>query len=190
MITLPELPFGLDALEPHISKRTVEFHYTKHHKGYVDKLNGMIEGTSFGAMSLEEIVKNSEGGMFNNAAQVWNHTFYWEGLTPGGAKEPKGYLAELINKSFGSFEKFKEEFETLSVGLFGSGWSWLVAENGELKIITTSNAQTPITTDAKPLFTCDVWEHAYYLDYQNRRPEYLANFWNLLNWDVVEERLV
>ncbi|MFW6248496.1 MAG: superoxide dismutase [Bacteroidota bacterium] len=188
MIKLPELPFEFNALEPHISKKTVEFHYTKHHQGYVKKLNGMIEGTEFENMSLEEIVKKSEGGMFNNAAQVWNHTFYWEGFSPKGTREPKGKVAELINEKFGSFDKFKEDFEKLSAGVFGSGWSWLVVKNGDISIIGTSNAETPITGEAKPLFTCDVWEHAYYLDYQNKRPEYLKNFWNLLDWDVVERR--
>lgn len=188
MFELVELPYEFNALEPHISKTTVEFHYTKHHQGYVKKLNGMIEGTEFEKMSLEEIVKKSKGGMFNNAAQVWNHTFYWEGFSPKGAREPKGKVAELINKNFGSFEKFKEDFEKLSAGVFGSGWSWLVVKDGDISIIGTSNAETPITEGAKPLFTCDVWEHAYYLDYQNKRPEYLKNFWNLLDWDVVEQR--
>lgn len=189
MIKLPKLPFELDALEPFISKKTVEFHYTKHHQGYVNKLNGMIEGTNFEKLSLEEIVKKSEGGMFNNAAQVWNHTFYWEGFNPKGQKSPVGKVAEMINNKYGSFDEFKKEFETFSAGVFGSGWSWLVVENNEIKILGTSNAETPFTTSAKPLFTCDVWEHAYYLDYQNKRPEYLSKFWNLLDWNVVEKRL-
>ncbi|MDD4673866.1 MAG: superoxide dismutase [Bacteroidales bacterium] len=188
MIKLPELPFELNALEPYISKRTVEFHYTKHHQGYVKKLNGMIEGTKFEKMTLEDIVKESKGGMFNNAAQVWNHTFYWEGLSPEGAREPNGNVANLITSKFGTFDKFKEEFEKVSAGLFGSGWSWLAVQDGEIIITGKSNADTPITGNAKPLFTCDVWEHAYYLDYQNKRPEYLKNFWNLLDWDIVEQR--
>ncbi len=189
MIELPKLPFEFDALEPQISKKTIEFHYTKHHQGYVNKLNGLIEGSDFEKMSLEEIVKKSEGGVFNNAAQIWNHTFYWEGLSPKPRTSPAGKTAQMIDKAFGSFENFKKEFETFSAGLFGSGWSWLVVENNELKIVGTPNAETPITKNQKPLFTCDVWEHAYYLDYQNRRPDYLSNFWKILDWDIVERRL-
>lgn len=189
MIELPKLKFDFDALEPYISKQTVEFHYTKHHQGYVNKLNAMIEGTKFEMMKLVDIVKESDGGVFNNAAQVWNHTFYWDAFSSDAKKEPSGKLAELINKKFGSFDSFKEEFENFATGLFGSAWAWLVIDNDELKISGTSNAGTPITEGVKPLFTCDVWEHAYYLDYQNRRPEYLSNFWNILDWKVIEERL-
>lgn len=188
MIELPKLPFEFNALEPYISEKTVEFHYTKHHQGYVNKLNGMIKGTEFESMSLEDIVKNSKAGIFNNAAQIWNHTFYWDGFNPKGSKVPVGKVAELINKKYGSFEKFKEEFESFSAGVFGSGWSWLVYENNELNIVGTSNAETPITKGIKTLFTCDVWEHAYYLDYQNKRPEYLSNFWNILDWNIIENR--
>ena len=190
MIELPKLPYEMNALEPNISAKTVEFHYTKHHQGYVNKLNGLIEGTEYANKSLEEIIKTSEGGIFNNAAQVWNHTFYWEGFSANPQKEPTGKLAEMINAKWGSFEKFKEEFSNAAAGLFGSAWAWLVIdESGELKIVGTSNAGTPLTTAEKPLLTADVWEHAYYLDYQNLRPSYLANFWNLVDWKKIEERL-
>lgn len=189
MIKLPELPYKFDALEPYISKKTVEFHYTKHHQGYVNKLNDFIKGTDFEKKSLEEIVKESEGKIFNNAAQIWNHTFYWEGFSAKPKSKPSGNLAEMIDSKFGSFENFKSEFESIAAGLFGSAWAWLVIDNGELKIVGTSNAGTPITEGLKPLFTCDVWEHAYYLDYQNRRPDYLSEFWNVLDWGVVEGRM-
>ncbi len=189
MIELPKLPYEFDALEPQISKKTVEFHYTKHHQGYVNKLNGLIKGTDFENKSIEDIVKTSQGGMFNNAAQIWNHTFYWEGFSANPQKNPTGKLSEMINNKFGSFEKFKEEFENFSATVFGSGWSWLVINNGKLEITGTSNADTPITKGLKPLFTCDVWEHAYYLDYQNRRPDYLKNFWNILDWNIIEKRI-
>jgi superoxide dismutase, Fe-Mn family len=189
MIELPKLKFELGDLEPIISKNTVEFHYTKHHQGYVNKLNAQIEGTEFEKMELEEIIKKSEGGVFNNAAQVWNHTFYWDAFNPKGEKSPNGKLAEMINTKFGSFNKFKEEFESFSATVFGSGWSWLIVEDGELKITGTSNADTPLANGQKAILTCDVWEHAYYLDYQNRRPEYLSNFWKLIDWKVIEERL-
>jgi Fe-Mn family superoxide dismutase len=190
MIELPKLPYEFNALEPKISAKTVEFHYTKHHQGYVNKLNGMIESTKFAGKSLEEIIKTSQGGMFNNAAQVWNHTFYWEGFSPAPKAAPEGKLAELINKTFGSFTKFKEEFSTKAATFFGSGWAWLVMDsNGDLKITSTSNAGTPLTDGLKPLLTCDVWEHAYYLDYQNLRPKYIENFWGLVDWKKIEERL-
>lgn len=189
MITLPELPYKFDALEPNISARTVEFHYTKHHKGYVDKLNTLIKGTEFENKSLEEIIKTSEGPVFNNSAQVWNHTFYWEGFAKNPVKTPGGKLIEAINKKWGSFEKFKEDFNDKATGVFGSGWAWLVSDkNGDLKITGTSNAQNPLTTDDKPLLTSDVWEHAYYLDYQNLRAKYMENFWNIVDWSVVEKR--
>lgn len=190
MIELPKLPYEMNALEPYISARTVEFHYTKHHQGYVNKLNSLIEGTSFEGKTLEEIIKTSEGAIFNNAAQVWNHTFYWEGFSAVPQKEPSGKLADMINAKWGSLEKFKEEFNAVAAGLFGSAWAWLVVDkSGELKILGTSNAGTPITTEDIPLLTADVWEHAYYLDYQNLRPKYLENFWNIVDWEKIEERL-
>lgn len=189
MIQLPQLPYEMNALEPHISKQTVEFHYTKHHQGYVNKLNGMIEGSDFVNMNLEEIVMKSEGGMFNNAAQTWNHTFYWESLAPNAGGDANGKIAEAINAKWGSFEAFKEEFSAKAATLFGSGWNWLVKnKNGELEIVQTSNAGCPLTDGYTPLLTCDVWEHAYYLDQQNKRPDYIAAFWNLINWDKVNER--
>ena len=183
---LPELPYALDALAPHISKETLEFHYGKHHQTYITNLNGLIKGTEFENMSLEDIVKKSSGGMFNNAAQVWNHTFYWMGLSPKGGGEPKGALADAINKKWGSFAKFKEEFTKVAVGTFGSGWGWLVKKSdGSVDLVSTSNAATPLTGADKPLLTCDVWEHAYYVDYRNLRPKYVEAFWNLVNWDFV-----
>ena len=185
-IELPALPYDRTALEPHISGETIDFHYGKHHKAYVDNLNKMIEGTEFADMPLEEIIRKSQGGMFNNAAQIWNHTFYWNCLKPAGGGEPTGKLAEAINAAFGSFEKFKEEFTKTSVGTFGSGWGWLVQRaDGSLALASTSNAATPLTGDDTPLMTCDVWEHAYYIDYRNLRPKYLEHFWNLVNWEFV-----
>ncbi|MBL8376285.1 MAG: superoxide dismutase [Fe] [Burkholderiales bacterium] len=183
---LPELPYALDALSPHISKETLEFHYGKHHQTYITNLNNLIKGTEFENMSLEDIVRKSSGGMFNNAAQVWNHTFYWMGLSPKGGGEPSGALAAAINAKWGSFAKFKEEFTKVSVGTFGSGWGWLVKKaDGSLDLASTSNAATPLTGADKPLLTCDVWEHAYYIDYRNARPKYVEAFWNLVNWDFV-----
>ena len=183
---LPELPYALDALAPHISKETLEFHYGKHHQTYITNLNNLIKGTEFENMSLEDITRKSSGGMFNNAAQVWNHTFYWMGLSPKGGGEPTGALSEAINKKWGSFAKFKEEFTKTSVGTFGSGWGWLVKKpDGSLDLASTSNAATPLTGADKPLLTCDVWEHAYYVDYRNARPKYVEAFWNLVNWDFV-----
>jgi Fe-Mn family superoxide dismutase len=183
---LPELPYALDALAPHISKETLEFHYGKHHQTYITNLNNLIKGTEFENMSLEDITKKSSGGMFNNAAQVWNHTFYWMGLSPKGGGEPTGALADAINKKWGSFAKFKEEFTKTAVGTFGSGWAWLVKKaDGSLDLASTSNAATPLTGADKPLLTCDVWEHAYYIDYRNARPKYVEAFWNLVNWDFV-----
>lgn len=181
---LPELPYALDALAPHISKETLEFHYGKHHQTYVTNLNNLIKGTEFENASLEEIVKKSSGGVFNNAAQVWNHTFYWFGLAPNAGGEPTGALADAINAKWGSFEEFKKAFNAVAVGTFGSGWAWLVKNaDGSLDLVSTSNAATPLTTDKKPLLTCDVWEHAYYIDYRNSRPNYLEHFWQLANWD-------
>ena len=182
--TLPVLPYALDALAHYISKETLEYHYGKHHLTYITNLNNLIKGSEFENSSLEEIVKKSSGGVFNNAAQVWNHTFYWMGLKPNGGGEPTGELAKAINAKWGSFEKFKEEFTKCAVGTFGSGWAWLVKKaDGTLDLVSTSNAATPLTTDAKPLLTCDVWEHAYYIDTRNARPKYLENFWNVVNWD-------
>ncbi|MDY3331326.1 MAG: superoxide dismutase [Fe] [Pelistega sp.] len=185
--TLPALPYALDALEPHISKETLEFHYGKHHQTYVTNLNNLIVGTEFENASLEEIVKKSSGGIFNNAAQIWNHTFYWNGLSPNGGGEPTGALADAIKAKFGSFEAFVEAFNKSAAGNFGSGWTWLVKKaDGSVDIVNTSNAATPLTTEDKPLLTCDVWEHAYYIDYRNSRPNYLGGFWKVVNWKFAE----
>lgn len=188
---LPELPYAKDALEPHISKETLEYHYGKHHNTYVVKLNGLIEGTEFEGKSLEDIIKTSSGGVFNNAAQVWNHTFYWHCLSPNGGGEPTGELADAINKAFGSFEEFKTQFTTSAVNNFGSGWTWLVKKaDGSVAIVNTSNAETPVTHDGEtPLMTVDVWEHAYYIDYRNVRPDYMNGFWALVNWEFVAANL-
>ena len=188
MIELPKLPYEMNALEPHISQRTLEFHYSKHHAAYVNNLNKLIAGTPFEGKSLEDIIKNSNGGIFNNAAQVWNHTFYWNCMKPNPAKDkPKGKLMEAIIRDFGSFDEFKTKFIDKCATLFGSGWTWLVADkDGKLSIVQTSNAQTPLTDDMKPLLVCDVWEHAYYLDYQNVRANYLNEFWAVINWEFVE----
>ena len=184
--TLPELPYAMDALEPHISKETLEFHYGKHHATYVDKLNGLLEGTEFADAGLEDIVRKSSGGIFNNAAQIWNHTFYWHCLSGSGGGAPGGELGSAIDAAFGSFDAFKSAFTDKAVTLFGSGWAWLVkTPDGGLAIEQTGNADTPLTGDSTPLMTCDVWEHAYYIDYRNARPKYLEAFWNLVNWDFV-----
>lgn len=189
--TLPALPYALDALVPHISKETLEFHYGKHHQTYVTNLNNLIKGTEFENLSLEEIVKKSSAGIFNNSAQVWNHTFYWNSLSPNGGGAPTGKLADAINSSFGSFDKFKEEFTKTAVGTFGSGWAWLVKKSdGSLALVSTSNAATPLTTSDVPLLTCDVWEHAYYVDYRNARPKYVEAFWNLVNWEFAAKNFV
>jgi len=181
---LPELPYDKNALVPHISAETLEYHYGKHHQTYVTNLNNLIKGTEFENLSLEDIVKKSSGGIFNNAAQIWNHTFYWSSLSPQGGGEPSGALADAINQNFGSFEKFKEALTQTAVTTFGSGWAWLIKNaDGSLALVSTSNAATPLTTDQKPLLTVDVWEHAYYIDYRNARPKYLEAFWNLVNWD-------
>lgn len=185
---LPPLPYAIDALQPHISKETLEFHYGKHHQTYVTNLNNLIKGTEFENLSLEDIVKKSSGGIFNNAAQVWNHTFYWNGLSPNGGGAPTGSLAEAINKKWGSFDEFKKAFTQTAVTTFGSGWAWLVKKaDGSLDLVSTSNAATPLTTDATPLLTCDVWEHAYYIDYRNARPKYVEIFWNLVNWEFAQK---
>jgi Fe-Mn family superoxide dismutase len=192
-IELPPLPYDRAALEPHISAETLDFHHGKHHKTYVDNLNKLIEGTEYEQMPLEEIIRKSQGGMFNNAAQVWNHTFYWNCLKPaaqGGGGEPSGKLAELIKQAFGDFAKFKEEFSKTAITTFGSGWGWLVQRpDGSLALVSTSNAVTPLTGEDKPLLTCDVWEHAYYIDYRNARPKYVESFWALVNWDFVASNL-
>ena len=184
--TLPALPYAMDALAPTISQETLEFHYGKHHQTYATILNGLIKGTEFENMSLEEIVKKSSGGIFNNAAQVWNHTFYWNSMAPNAGGAPTGALAAAIDAKWGSFENFKTEFTKTAVTTFGSGWAWLVkTPAGDLELVSTSNAATPLTTDNKPLLTCDVWEHAYYIDYRNARPKYVESFWSLVNWDFV-----
>jgi superoxide dismutase, Fe-Mn family len=185
--TLPPLPYAKNALAPHISEETLEFHYGKHHQTYVTNLNKLIPGTEFEKSSLEEIVRKASGGVFNNAAQIWNHTFFWNSLTPGGS-QPSGKLAEAIDQKYGSYDKFKEEFTKVAIGTFGSGWAWLVRKpDGSLDIVSTSNAATPLTTDAKPLLTLDVWEHAYYIDYRNARPKFVEAFWNVVNWGFAEK---
>jgi superoxide dismutase, Fe-Mn family len=181
---LPSLPYPLDALEPHISKETLEYHYGKHHAAYVTNLNAQIKGTELEALSLEDVVKNSSGSIFNNAAQAWNHTFYWNSLARHAGGEPSRALGTAIGAKWGSFAAFKEAFAKSAVANFGSGWTWLVKKpDGSLDVVNTSNAVTPVTGKDKPLLTCDVWEHAYYIDYRNRRPDYLAAFWNVVNWD-------
>jgi Fe-Mn family superoxide dismutase len=181
---LPPLPYEKTALEPFITAETLDYHYGKHHQAYVTNLNNLIPGTEFENLSLEEIIQKSSGGIFNNAAQVWNHTFYWNSLKPNGGGQPTGALAEALNKTFGSFEKFKEEFTKCAVTTFGSGWAWLVKNaDGSLALVSTSNAATPLTSGQKPLMTIDVWEHAYYIVYRNARPKYVEDFWNFVNWD-------
>ncbi|MDD5093243.1 MAG: Fe-Mn family superoxide dismutase [Dehalococcoidia bacterium] len=183
---LPELPYAKDALTPYISSETIEYHYGKHHKAYVDNLNKLIPGTEFGKMTLEEIVRKASGGIYNNAAQIWNHSFYWNCLAPKSGGEPSGELANAINKQFGSFAKFKEQFSNAAVTQFGSGWAWLVRNaDGSLAIESTGNAGTPFKEGKKPLLTCDVWEHAYYIDYRNARAKYVEAYWNLVNWKFV-----
>ncbi|MEI6744688.1 MAG: superoxide dismutase [Fe] [Methylococcaceae bacterium] len=181
---LPALPFEKDALDPYISSETLEFHHGKHHQTYVTNLNNLVPGTEFENLSLEEIVVKATGGIFNNAAQVWNHTFYWNCLAPNAGGEPTGELGDAINATFGSFAKFKEEFTKTAVTTFGSGWAWLVKNaDGSLALVSTSNAGCPLTTGQTPILTCDVWEHAYYVDYRNARPAYLEAFWALVNWN-------
>lgn len=186
---LPDLPYKKDSLEPVIGMGTIEFHHGKHHLAYVNNLNNLIKGTQFEKMSLEEIIQKSDGGIFNNAAQVWNHTFYFNSFKPGGGGAPKGELAKAIDKKWGSFEKFVEEFNTAAKTLFGSGWAWLVKDKeGNLQILKESNAGTPLTQGLTPILTFDVWEHAYYLDYQNRRPDYISSLWGIIDWDIVSAR--
>lgn len=189
--TLPELPYAKDALAPHISAETLEFHYGKHHAGYLGKLNAAVEAdASLQGKSLEDIIMSASGGLFNNAAQVWNHSFYWNSMSPNGGGAPTGAIADAINAAFGSFEQFKTDFAAAAGGQFGSGWAWLVKDaSGALKIVTTSNAGCPLTDGLTPVLTCDVWEHAYYIDYRNSRPGYVAAWWNLVNWDFANANL-
>lgn len=184
-IQLPDLPYARSALAPHISEETIDYHYGKHHQAYVNNLNASIEGTDLADSSLEDIIRASEGGQFNNAAQVWNHTFYWNSLSPNGGGAPSGDLATAIDSAFGSFDEFKTKFTASAGGNFGSGWTWLVKNaDGGLEILNTGNAGTPVTdTSITALLTVDVWEHAYYVDYRNARPEYLKNFWEIANWE-------
>ena len=182
--TLPPLPFDKNALAPNMSEETLEYHYGKHHQTYVTNLNKLIPGTEFENLSLEEIVKKASGGVFNNAAQVWNHTFFWNSLSPNGGGAPSGALGDAINAKWGSYDKFKEEFAKVAIATFGSGWAWLVKKtDGTLDIVSTSNAATPLTTDSKALLTIDVWEHAYYIDYRNARPKFIDAYWNIVNWE-------
>jgi Fe-Mn family superoxide dismutase len=188
---LPALPYAQDALQPHISAETLEFHYGKHHQTYVDKLNGLLPGTDFEDKSLEEVIRSAKGGIFNNAAQVWNHSFYWNCLSPNGGGKASGAVADAINSAFGSFEQFQQEFTNSAITNFGSGWTWLVQqEDGSVAIVNTSNADTPLTSKGiTPLLTVDVWEHAYYIDYRNARPKYMEAFWALVNWDFVNANM-
>ncbi|HJX72156.1 MAG TPA: superoxide dismutase [Bacteroidales bacterium] len=186
---LPKLPYALDALEPHISKKTLEFHYGKHHQAYINNLNNLVAGTKFENATLETIVKEAEGAIFNNGAQVWNHTFYFTSFSPSGAKKPSGKLADAIDKQFGTFSAFIDEFSKAAVTLFGSGWIWLVKNpDGTLNTLQESNAGNPLRKGLLPVLTCDVWEHAYYLDYQNKRPDYIQAFWNVIDWNILSGR--
>jgi superoxide dismutase, Fe-Mn family len=189
---LPPLPWAQDALEPVLSRETVEYHYGKHHQAYINKLNDLIPGTEYENLSLEDIIKKSSGSLFNNAAQVWNHTFYWHCLAPAAkSTAPKGKFAEALQKTFGSLEEFRKHFSQTAVNTFGSGWAWLIKNaTGTLEIISTSNAGTPMTEGKQALLTCDVWEHAYYIDYRNARPTYIEKFWDLINWEFVEKNFV
>jgi len=187
---LPELPYAKNALEPHISQETLEYHYGKHHQAYVNKLNGLVPGSAFEGASLEEILLKADGGIFNNAAQIWNHTFYWHSMSPQGGGDPKGALADAINDTFGSVDDFKTKFAEAAMTQFGSGWAWLVQnKTGALEIVKTPNANNPMTDGHKPLLTCDVWEHAYYIDTRNDRGKYVSNFWQLINWDFANKNL-
>jgi len=185
---LPPLPYAMNALQPHISQETLEYHYGKHHQTYVNKLNELIPGTEYENLRLEEIVRKAQGAVFNNAAQTWNHTFFWHSLSPQGGGKPRGKVAQAIDAKFGSFDAFKDKMSAAAVAVFGSGWAWLVKHpDGSVGIESTSNANTPLTTDNKPLLTCDVWEHAYYIDYRNKRPDYVAAYWKLVNWEFAEK---
>ena len=188
--TLPPLPYSHDALAPHMSRETLEYHHDKHHNAYVTQLNNLQKGTEFESLALEEIIKKASGPIYNNAAQIWNHTFFWNCMKPAGGGEPKGALAEAINAKWGSFAAFKEAFQKSAVGNFGSGWTWLVKDaRGSLKIMTTSNANTPVREGHVALLTCDMWEHAYYIDHRNDRAAYLQSFWPLVNWEFVGANL-
>ncbi|WP_372737515.1 superoxide dismutase [Neptunomonas sp.] len=186
---LPALPFAKDALEPHISAETLDFHHGKHHNTYVTKLNGLVPGTEFEGKSLEEIILSAPaGGVFNNAAQIWNHTFYWNSLSPNGGGEPTGPIADAIKSKWGSFAEFQAEFNDKAVNNFGSSWTWLVKNDDfSLEIVNTSNAGTPMTNRQRAILTCDLWEHAYYIDYRNARPDYLKAYWALVNWDFANQ---
>jgi Fe-Mn family superoxide dismutase len=185
---LPALPYPKNGLEPSISAETLEYHHGKHHAAYVTNINNLIKGTEFENLGLEEIIKKSSGGIFNNAAQVWNHSFYWNCLKPGGGGQPKGELSKAINSTFGSFDNFKNEFTQKAVTLFGSGWAWLVKnKDGSIAVVQTSNAGNPMTEGKKAILTCDVWEHAYYIDYRNARPKYVEAFWSIVNWGFAEK---
>jgi Fe-Mn family superoxide dismutase len=187
---LPNLPYAQNALEPTISAETIEYHYGKHHNAYVTNLNNLVVGTEFESASLEDIILKADGGIFNNAAQVWNHTFYWNCLSPNGGGAPTGELAEAINTAFGSFDKFKEDFNKSAATNFGSGWTWLVKNDaGGVELVNTSNAASPLRDGKTALLTIDVWEHAYYIDYRNARPKYLEQIWNIINWDFVASNL-
>ena len=187
---LPALPYARDALAPHISSETIDYHYGKHHQTYVTNLNNLVKGTPNEDKSLEEIIKTSSGGLFNNSAQVWNHTFYWNCLKPNGGGEPGGKLGAAITQAFGSFAAFKEQFTQTAITTFGSGWAWLVQQpDGRLALVSTSNAACPLTGPDRALLTCDVWEHAYYVDYRNARAKYVEAFWALVNWDFVESNM-
>ena len=188
--TLPELPYSKDALAPTISAETLEYHHGKHHAAYVTNLNNLVKGTPWDGKTLEDIIRGAEGPVFNNAAQVWNHSFYWNCLAPRAGGDTQGKLAEAITKAFGSYGEFKDRFSKAAVGQFGSGWAWLVKDkDGKLAIEATSNAQNPLREGKTPILTCDVWEHAYYIDYRNARPKYVESFWQLVNWDFVAKHL-
>jgi len=185
---LPDLPYAMDALAPHISQETLEYHYGKHHQAYVNKLNELVPNTEFAGLSLEDIIQRANGPVFNNAAQIWNHTFYWHSMKPNGGGQPNGELAQAINDAFGSFDAFQEAFTTAGLTQFGSGWAWLVkTSDGKLEVVKTANADNPMTDQKTPLLTCDVWEHAYYIDTRNNRGQYINNFWQLVNWDFAAE---
>ncbi len=187
---LPDLPYSKDALQPHISQETLEIHHGKHHNAYVTKLNALAEAQNLGSKTLEDLIQSAEGVVFNQAAQVWNHTFYWNSMKPGGGGEPSGALADAIKRDFGSFGAFKEAFSKAAAGQFGSGWAWLVKnEGGKLSVESTSNAGNPLSEGRQPILTCDVWEHAYYVDYRNARPKYIEAWWNLVNWDFAAKNL-
>jgi superoxide dismutase, Fe-Mn family len=186
---LPKLPYKLDALVPYISEETLDFHYGKHHQTYVNNLNGLVPGTEFEKADLETIIKKADGAIFNNAAQVWNHTFYFETFSPKGRRAPSGVLGDAINSSFGSLDAFREQFNKAAATLFGAGWAWLVKkDDGTLQIVQESNAGNPLKKGLTPIITCDVWEHAYYIDYRNKRPDYIKSFWEILDWDIAARR--